>query len=354
MMQSNSSSQTDGFSSKVWPPDPSTLADVPPVGVTPPQVLAQKAADGQRGAAWRLLYLIIENDPRAVEAVAALADDRLAQNLLEFIALGTWAGKQFVIPPPLRSPFARTRLHSLFVPPSGIAQERSERVLLAALHDRRTPVREAAIYILGLMGSHAAVPDLIQALHDPLASTRLQAVKALGRTGSPDAVPALLNILPAADELLSSRIFMALVNLGNVAVPVLLDFAHSNSSWMRWHSIRALGAIRDPRALPVLVHALQDSDHGVAWMAAKGLASLGRECVEPVLRMLSTAHMTPWVVETASYVLQAQVHAHKELKPALDPLLQQMHQAAYRSGTGYAALKALEQLQASGLLQAHW
>lgn len=353
MMQSNSFPQRNGFSSEVWPPDPSTLAGVPAVGTTPPQVLAEKAADGQRGAAWRLLYLIIENDPRAVEAVTSLADDRLARNLLEFIALGTWAGKPFVIPPPLRSPFARTRLNILFVPPTGIAQERGERVLMAALHDQRTPMREAAIYILGLMSSRAAVPDLIQALHDPQASTRLQAVKALGRTGSPDAVPALLNILPGADELLSSRIFMALVNLGNVAVPALLDFAHSNSSWMRWHSIRALGAIRDPRALPVLVNALQDSDHGVAWMAAKGLAPLGRECIEPVLHMLSTAQMTPWIVETASYVLQAQIHAHKELKPFLDPLLQHMHEAAYRSGTGYAALKAQEQLQTSGLLHAH-
>lgn len=353
MMQFNSSSQTNGFPPEVWPPDPSTLAGVPSVGVTPPQVLAQEAADGRRGAAWRLLYLIIENDPRAVVAVSALADDRLAEHLLEFIALGTWAGKQFVIPPPLRSPFARTRLRTLFVPPAGIAQERGERVLLAALRDPRISVRETAIYILGLMGSSAAVPDLIQALHDPQASIRSQAVKALGRTGSPNAVPALLNILPGADELLNSQIFMALVSLGHVAVPVLLDFAHSNSSWMRWHSIRALSAIRDPRALPVLVNALQDSDHSVAWMAAKGLASLGRECVEPVLRMLSLAQMTPWVVETASYVLHTQAQAHRELKPALDPLLQQMHQVAYRSGTGYTALKALEQLHASGMLKSH-
>jgi hypothetical protein len=353
MKQFESSMQTNETLPKVWPPEPSTLAGVPPVGVTPPLELAQQAADGRRGAAWRLLYLIIENDPQAVAAVSSLTDDRLAENLLEFIALGTWAGKSFVIPPPLRSPFARTRLRTLFVPPSGIAQERAERVLLAALHDRRTPVREAAIYILGLMGSTLAVPELIQALHDPQTSTRLQAIKALGRTGSPDAVPALLNALPGADERMSSQIFMALVSLGHVAVPVLLDFSHSHSSWMRWHSIRALSAIHDQRAFPVLVNALQDSDHSVAWMAAKGLVHFGSECVEPVLHMLCTAHMTPWVVETASYVLHKQCQAHSELKPYLDPLLQQMHQAGYRAGTGYAALKTLEQLNASGVLKQH-
>ncbi|HEY3992713.1 MAG TPA: HEAT repeat domain-containing protein [Ktedonobacteraceae bacterium] len=354
MTQFNSSAQTNGLPPEAWPPEPSDLAGVPPVGITPPQILAQQAAEGQRGAAWRLLSLIIENDPRAVEAVSSYADDRLAENLLEFIALGTWAGKQFVIPSPLRSPFARTRLRTLFVPPSGIAQERSERVLLAALRDRRTPVREAAIYILGLMGSRSAVPELIQALHDPQSSTRLQAAKALGRTGSPEAVPALLNALSGADERMSSQIFMALVGLSHVAVPMLLDCVHSNSSWMRWHSIRALGAIRDPRALPFLVNALQDVDHSVAWMAAKGLVPFGRESVEPVLHMLTTANMTPWVVETASYVLHTQCQAYSELKPYLDPLLQQMHQAGYRAGTGIAALKALEQLRASGVLKQHY
>src|SRR5258707_996457 len=305
MRQFDSSAQTNGYPPETWSSEPSTLAGVPPMGATPPQVLARDAAAGQRGAAWRLLYLIIENDPRAVEAVSALPDAALAENLLEFIALGTWAGKPFVIPPPLRSPYARTRLRTLFVSPSGIARERGERVLLTALHDRRTPVREADIYLLGLVGSTAAVPDLVQALRDPQSSTRLQAAKALGRTGSPDAVPELLNALSSADEQLGSQIFMALVGLGHVAVPVLLNFAHSNSGWMRWHSLRALGSIRIPRALPVLVNALQVSALSVAGMTAKGLVRYGRECVEPVLRMLCSASMTPWVDPLATIRSQA-------------------------------------------------
>src|SRR5260370_20633387 len=91
-----------------------TPADVaPPVGITPPQILAADAAAGRRGAAWRLLYWIIENDPRAVVAVASLEDDRLAHHLLEFIALGRWAGKPFVIPSPLRTAYSRTRRTTL-------------------------------------------------------------------------------------------------------------------------------------------------------------------------------------------------------------------------------------------------
>ena len=70
-------------------PDQPAVDVTPPIGVTPPQVLAQDAAAGRRGAAWRLLYWIMEDDPRAVVAVSSLDDDRLAQHLLEFIALKT-------------------------------------------------------------------------------------------------------------------------------------------------------------------------------------------------------------------------------------------------------------------------
>src|SRR5918912_2509464 len=111
-------------------------ADVaPPIGITPPQILAPDAAAGRRGAAWRLMVWIMENDPRAIIAVNSLEDDRLAQHLLEFIALGTWAGKPFVVPVPLRTPHARTRLRTLFLPGSGIETARAERVLMSAVHD---------------------------------------------------------------------------------------------------------------------------------------------------------------------------------------------------------------------------
>jgi HEAT repeat protein len=349
-----SSSQADKRSFQPVSPEPSPepmSSDVaPPVGTTPPYMLAQDAAAGRRGAAWRLLHWIMENDPRAIEAISALKDERLAQNFVEFIALGTWAGKPFHVPAPLRTPYARTRLRTLFVSPSGIDARIGERVLLADLHDDRQAVREAAMYILGLMGSTAAIPQLIASLHDPSPSTRLQAAKALGRSGSPEAVPALLDALHGADEQQSSQIFMALTNLGHIAVPALMDTSYSPSSWMRWHSIRALCEIRDQRAFPTLVRALNDRDHSVAWMAAKGLAPFGKECVEPVLHLLATAEMTPWLVETSSYVLNYQCQNYAELKPYLEPVIHQMHQPAYRSVTSYAALKALEQLENSGLL----
>ena len=329
-----------------------SVADVaPPIGITPPQILAQDAAAGRRGAAWRLLVWIMENDPRAIIAVSSLDDDRLAQNLLEFIALGTWAGKPFVVPVPLRSALTRTRLRTLFLPGAGIDSVRAQRVAMSAARDKPPAVRETAIYILGLLESPVATPMLIQALNDQVPSVRLQAVKALGRVGNPEAVPALLNALRGADEQLGSQIFSALVRLGRAAVPALLEASNSNSTWMRWQAIRALGAIRDRRALPVLVSALTDADHSVAWMGAKGLTQFGRLSLEPVLQLLVKAEMTPWLVETASYVLSNQIRYDPKLKPYLEPVIERMRAQAFRVGTSHAAQQALAQLQADGMIE---
>lgn len=332
-------------------PPAQTPEDVaPPVGITPPQVLARDAAAGKRGSAWRLLYWIIENDPRAIVAVASLDDDRLARHLLEFIAMGnTWAGKPFVVPVPLRSAYARTRLRTLFLPGSGIDSIRAERVLLAAIHDSRPAIREHAAGILGILRSLAATPALIEALQDPVPAVRLQAAKALGRVRSPAAVKPLLTALQTADEQLGSQIFSSLVRLGPEAVPTLIEMSTSGSAWMRWHCVRALGDIHDLRALPVLVRALGDRDHSIAWMGAKGLVHFGRQSVGPVLRLLMAGEVTPWLVETASYVLHNQ-HDLK-LKPYLEPVIESMQGVAFRVSTPQAAQRALSQLVADGVIE---
>ncbi len=330
------------------PPEAPATEVAPPLGVTPPQILVRQAAAGRRGAAWRLLRWLAEDDPRATAAVASLDDDRLARYLLEFIALGTWAEKPFVAPAPLRSPSARMRLRTLFQPREGIDPMRAERVLTKALHDSRPAMRKTSASMLGMLESATVVPALIEALHDPLPAVQRESVKALGHTGNPAAVPALLRLLQHADKQLGNQVFSSLARLGPIAVPALIEGSTSHSPWMRWHCIRALGNIRDQRALPVLVRALADTDHAVAWMAAKGLVPFGRRYVGPVLRLLISASTTPWLVETASYVLSSR----PSLKPYLEPLIQHMHGAGYSVGTALYAQKTLSHLIADGVLEA--
>jgi hypothetical protein len=258
------------------------------------------------------------------------------------------------VPGPLRSAHARTRLRTLFLTGSGMDFGRAERVLLAAVHDRRPTMRETAIHTLGIMGSQVravAMPALIEALSDPVPAVRIQAAKALGHVGDASAVPALLHALRGADEQMGSQIFSALVNLGHTAVPALINESASNSAWIRWHCVRALSEICDQRALPVLVRALRDSDHSVAWMGAKGLVRFGKQCLGPVLRLLITAETSPWLAETASYVLHDLYLHDARLKAYLEPVIQAMHGVAIRIATPQAARKALEQLNEDGLVK---
>jgi hypothetical protein len=336
--------------SNMSPNAQSPIDDQPPIGEAPPQLLAQQAAEGRRGAAWRLLHLIMEGDPHAIAAVTSLDDDRLAQNLLEFLALDTWAGKPFVPPLTVRTAHAKTRLITLFLPASGMEPARAMRILLAAAHDNRPTMREAAIHILGIMGKRSVVPILLETLNDPVHGVRLEAVKALGRIGDPSTVPALLHTLHSADEQMGNQIFLALMDLRSAAVPALLAESNSDSAWIRWHCIRALGQSCDDRALPVVVHALADQDHAVAWVAAKELPNFGKMSIEPVLRLLMTEDTSAWLVETTSYVLRDQYQHHKELRPYLEPVLKEMHSVGYRVATPNAARKAIDEMEASGLL----
>lgn len=354
MKPSDDLSETNGAAlqdTTATTPSTSTTPDVtPPVGVTPPQVLAQEAANGRRGAAWRLLYWIMENDPRAVVAITSLDDDRLARYLLEVLAVGTWAGKPFVLPPLLRSPHARTRIRTLFLSGSGVDPARAERIALSAIYDKRPAMRESAAHVLGLLGSSSAIPLLTEVLKDPVPAVRAQAIKALGRMKDAAAVAPLLSALRGADEQTGSQIFSALVQLGSVAVPSLIEASASNSAWMRWHCTRALAEIGDQRAVPLLVSELCDADHSVAWMAAKGLVHAGKRSVAPVLRLLMSEEMTPWLAETASYVLHTQSQNYDRFRPYLEPVVQQMRGLTYKIGTSMAAQKALTQLITDGLI----
>ncbi len=352
------------FDSSSEPPQAASLDDaaierpqvddagpIPPVGITPPAILAQEAATGRRGAAWRLLYWVIESDPRAIVAIASLDDDRLAQHLVEFISLGTWAGKRFVIPPPIRTAFARTQLRTLFLPRSGMDPARAERVLLSAAHDSRPAVRETAMHILGIIGSPVAAPRLIEALQDPVVSVRMQAAKALGRVGDPAAIPALINALRGTDEQMGSVIFTALVKLGPAAVPALLNASASTSQWVRWQCMRALSEIGDTRALPALVSALSDPNYSVAWMAAKGLRGFGKRSLGPVLRLLITSEMTVGLVQTSAFVLSNLCQLQPTLKPYLEPLVRDLRGINSHTTTCLIAQKVLSQLVADGLVK---
>lgn len=137
--------------------------------------------------------------------------------------------------------------------------------LLAALHDPDVGVRASAAQALHPF----AVPDvedaLIAALHDPDGHVRWAAAGSLAHVGTSTAVEPLIHCLDDPWRDVWGAAATALGTIGDTRAvdPLIARMAQRDDAWFPTFSdvavIEALGQLRDPHALPVLVD-LQQSD----------------------------------------------------------------------------------------------
>ena len=80
----------------------------------------------------------------------------------------------------------------------------------------------------------------------------------------------------------------ALVELGNPAVPKLIEALESREDFVKKQAILALGDIRDPRAVDPLIALLQDDDWLVRLTSASSLEKIGdlrgRAAIKPLMK----------------------------------------------------------------------
>jgi HEAT repeat protein len=96
-----------------------------------------------------------------------------------------------------------------------------------------------------------------------------------------------------------------LQDFGARAVPALTDALNSRSELVRWGAATVLCDIADPASAEPLVHALEDADGGVRWLAAQALIAVGPSALLPLLRRLLAGSDSPWLHEGAHHVLRA-------------------------------------------------
>jgi HEAT repeat protein len=84
------------------------------------------------------------------------------------------------------------------------------------LKDNSPEIRAQSAEVLGVIGSHREVPELINALKDSNAQVRLNATKALAKIGDEKAIPALCQLLSEdPDDEVRSSAARALGRIGN-------------------------------------------------------------------------------------------------------------------------------------------
>lgn len=111
---------------------------------------------------------------------------------------------------------------------------------------------------------------------------------------------------------------------------------------VRWEAAKALTAIADPVAAPGLMHALDDEDSDVRWVAGEGLIALGNDGLLTVLSGLTKRSVSLDYCNAAHHVL------HDLRKPGnleiIAPVLQALESSEPEATAPPAAYSALVSL----------
>ncbi len=100
-----------------------------------------------------------------------------------------------------------------------------------------------------------------------------------------------------------------LCDIGEPAVPALIEALKSPEDQVRWEAAKSLTRIPDARAADALVETLMDS-FSIRWLASVALINIGLPALEPLVRGLLAYPDRPRLRESAHHVLTELRRAH--------------------------------------------
>jgi HEAT repeat protein len=172
--------------------------------------------------------------------------------------------------------------------------------LIAHLQEGHDTVRSEAALALVMLGE-PAVPALIELLSSTNADTRMRAAWALGAIGTPS-VPALIELLKSDDKRLRTEAIRILGVIGaSDTLNHLMQTLTDSHTEIAARSARAIGRIGDPRAFHALTTALQHPSPDVRYEACRALANLGLDGTRELLLQTASTDtgITSWGASVA-------------------------------------------------------
>jgi HEAT repeat protein len=177
--------------------------------------------------------------------------------------------------------------------------------LLSLLEDADPEIRLRAVTALGDIAEEVrrGLPVLQDgiagvALHDGDDRVRAEAARALLRAGPRPAtqVSALVDALHSEVDVVRFHAAISLGDLGSVGRPAVAALIHT-SLWDEDPAVRVEAAMalwkidrKLPLVLNVLVHALEDANELICWIAAERLAQLGSAAREAIPALRQALH----------------------------------------------------------------
>ena len=150
--------------------------------------------------------------------------------------------------------------------------------LVDLTHSPESDHRWWAVRVLA-QSPHARTEDLIPLLNDSAADIR--AATALALCSHPDeaAIPSLITTLGDMDSVTAQLAGNALVAIGSPSVPALLEVLKDAKQGARIQAMRTLAEIRDHRAIPAMMKAMDEESVLLLHWAKEGLERLGLNMV---------------------------------------------------------------------------
>jgi HEAT repeat protein len=119
------------------------------------------------------------------------------------------------------------------------------------------------------------VPELVAALDDESTDVRQAAAMALCHHPHPQAISPLIRALSDPDPMTANLASRALGLIGTEATPALLDTLKNGMGSAKMEAARALAEIKDPRAIPGLMQALQTDSALLQYWISNGIDKIG-------------------------------------------------------------------------------
>jgi len=172
-----------------------------------------------------------------------------------------------------------------------LSPQQQTQVLIRLLRDGGNQVRSPAMEVLQRLGKPAAASAAVFAemTRNEDAHVRGSSVRALGEMAGPDALPFLLESLKDGNKNVRHSAVLALSQIGPAAVPRLVEALQEGSGSVASHAALALGRIGDPAAVPALIGAL--ADRATCHNATRALGAIGgTEAVRALIEALESEY----------------------------------------------------------------
>ena len=140
------------------------------------------------------------------------------------------------------------------------------------------------------------------------------------KSSQKEIINSLIDDLTCDDVVRCQSARQRLVSIGSASLEPLIEALNNPREQVRWEVAKTLGQIANPGAIDTLLKTMEeDNDFDVRWVAAEGLAAIGKDSLVPLLKAMISHSDSNWFRSGAYHVAHnlAGRGYYKELKPVL-------------------------------------